>query len=259
LRGFLTSHSIIKSQSPRFKKNRRNIMSTLLRIDSSSRLQGSHSRALADHLQAQWLASHTGGKVILRDLVKTPIPHILDITIAGYYTPTDQHTPELRAAVALSDELIAELLSADTLLFSIPLYNFSIPSALKAYIDHTVRIGQTFGHDEKTGLFGLVEGKKAYVTASYGASGYVGGSLASYNFLEPYYEGVARLYRHQRRYVLLCRRYVHRSRHTRCDAGKGIGGDRACRHGMKPRVLSQNTNGENYNIRRNDHCRRAGR
>lgn len=161
-------------------------MSTLLRIDSSSRLQGSHSRALADHLQAQWLASHTGGKVILRDLVKTPIPHILDITIAGYYTPTDQHTPELRAAVALSDELIAELLSADTLLFSIPLYNFSIPSALKSYIDHTVRIGQTFGHDEKTGLFGLVEGKKAYVTASYGASGYVGGSLASYNFLEPY-------------------------------------------------------------------------
>ena len=161
-------------------------MSTLLRIDSSSRVQGSHSRELADFVQTQWLTSQADGKVIVRDLVASPIPHILDTTIAGYYTPADQHTPELKAAVALSDELIAELLSADTLLFSIPVYNFGIPSALKAYIDHTVRIGQTFGYDEKTGLFGLVEGKKAFVAASYGATGYFGGQLASYNFLEPY-------------------------------------------------------------------------
>lgn len=161
-------------------------MARLLRIDCSSRLQGSQSRELADVIQAKWLAGHPGDEIVRRDLAKHPVPHIADLTIAGYYTPKEQHTPEMRAATALSDTLIAELLAADTLLFSVPIYNFSVPSALKAYIDQIVRIGHTFGFDEKRGLFGLIENKQAYVAAAYGAAGYFTGDLVSLNFLEPY-------------------------------------------------------------------------
>src|ERR1700736_5535443 len=98
-------------------------MARLLRIDSSSRLQGSQSRELADLVQSRWLASHPGGDIVLRDLAKDPISHIADATIAGYYTPKERHTPEMQSATALSDMLIAELLAADTLLFSVPIYN----------------------------------------------------------------------------------------------------------------------------------------
>lgn len=161
-------------------------MAQLLRIDCSSRLQGSRSRDLADLVQAHWHKQNPNGTVIIRDLAKTPIPHLNDITISGYFTPKEQHTAEMQSATALSDMLIGELLSADTLLFSVPLYNFSIPSALKAYIDHIVRIEHTFGFDEQRGLYGLLDNKKAYVAAAYGATGYFGGALGSLNFLEPY-------------------------------------------------------------------------
>lgn len=69
--------------------------------------------------------------MVRRDVVAEPIPHIVDQTILGYYSPAEQLTPELRAATALSDRLIAELQSADILLLTVPMYNFSVPSALK--------------------------------------------------------------------------------------------------------------------------------
>jgi FMN-dependent NADH-azoreductase len=161
-------------------------MTRLLRIDSSSRTSGSHSRALADAFQVSWLAAHPGDEIIVRDLVASPVPHIADITIAGMFTPPDQHTPAMKEALRLSDTLIAELLSADVLLLSVPIYNFTIPSALKAYIDHVSRVGHTFGFDEQKGLHGLITGKKAFIAASYGAAGYFNGGLTSMNFLEPY-------------------------------------------------------------------------
>jgi len=161
-------------------------MARLLRIDCSSRLQASQSRELADLVQAKWLAGHSRGEVLVRDLAKTPVPHIADATIAGFYTAADQLTPALRQATALSDALIAELVDADALLLSVPIYNFSIPSALKAYIDHVVRVGHTFGFDDQRGFFGMVANKPAYVAAAYGAAGYIGGNLAPLNFLEPY-------------------------------------------------------------------------
>jgi FMN-dependent NADH-azoreductase len=161
-------------------------MSRILRINSSSRQAGSHSKELADFFQETWLRQHPNDEFIVRDLAQTPIPHISDITIAGFYTPKEQHTDEIKAATALSDELIAELLSADVLLFSVPIYNFSIPSGLKAYIDQIVRAGYTFGFDPEKGFYGLVNNKRAFITAAYGASGYFDGDLRSLNFLEPY-------------------------------------------------------------------------
>ena len=160
-------------------------MSTLLRIDSSSRTEGSHSRALGDALQVQWLAHHEGGTVVARDLVKTPVPHIANLTIAGFFTPVEHQTPEIKAAIAFSDELVAEILAADEILVTLPMYNFGIPSALKAYIDHVSRNGKTFSVGP-AGYKGLLNGKKTYIASSYGGAGYIGGQMAEYNFVEPY-------------------------------------------------------------------------
>lgn len=161
-------------------------MTTLLRIDSSSRTAASQSRALGDYFEKSWQTRDPGMRVVRRDLIAEPIPHIADRTIAGYYTPAEQFTPELRAATALSERLITELQSANVLLLTVPMYNFSIPSALKAWIDQIVRIGYTFSYDG-TNFGGLVKVKQAYVACAYGASGYTnGGPFSPYNFLEPY-------------------------------------------------------------------------
>lgn len=165
-------------------------MTQLLRIDSSSRFEGSHSRQLADYFQATWLAKQPQDRVIIRDVIKTQLPHLSELAIAGFYTPETQRTPAMQEAVALSDELIAELQSAEVLLLSTPMYNFSVPSALKAWIDQIVRIGKTFSYDG-TNFEGLVTVKSAYIICTYGSSGYVNdGGFASMNFVEPYLQGL---------------------------------------------------------------------
>ncbi len=159
-------------------------MANILRIDSSARSTDSVSREMADHFIESWLETHPADVVTVRDLVKAPPPHISEMTIAGFYTPVDQHTPELKAAVALSDELIGELENADILVISAPMYNFGIPSSLKAYIDQIVRVGRTFVAD-KNGLKGLVSGKKVFILTARG-SVYSEGPLAAYDQLVPY-------------------------------------------------------------------------
>ncbi len=158
---------------------------TLLRIDASARHDGSHSRQLGDMVESAWRARHAGGRVLLRDLAAEPLPHIAAATITGYYTPPNQLTPDLRAATALSDRLIAELQSAHTLLITSPMYNFSVPSALKAWVDQVVRIGHTFAYDG--GSFqGLVVRPRAVLALSYGAPGYAAAPLAAMDHLQPY-------------------------------------------------------------------------
>ena len=137
-------------------------MKTLLRIDCSSRTEGSHSRALADYFEATWKRKHNDGRVIYRDLVKQHVPHIPNNTIEGFYTPRENFTAETLKSTALSDELISELKSADEMLISSPMYNLNVPSNLKAYIDHVARIGHTFNVNEN-GYYGLLTDKKARV------------------------------------------------------------------------------------------------
>lgn len=157
---------------------------TLLRIDASARQEGSHSRQLADAVEATWLARHPNGRVLRRDLATQPLPHIAAATIQGFYTPPGQHSAELREATAMSDTLIAELKSADLLLISAPIYNFGVPSALKAWIDQVVRIGHTFAY-ENGNFSGLVPTPRAVLTLAYGAAGYQG-PLAAMDHLKPY-------------------------------------------------------------------------
>lgn len=161
-------------------------MSTLLRIDSSSRTTGSHSSQLADEAEALWRDAHPNGTVIRRHVGRDPIPVLSQDTITGFFSPEDTLTEELRQATALSDQLISELQSADTLLLAVPIYNFSVPAALKCWIDQITRIGRTFAYED--GAFrGLTQTQRAVVICAYGADGYLKGQpFEAANFLEPY-------------------------------------------------------------------------
>ena len=160
----------------------------LLRLDSSARTDGSHSRQLADQIEAHWRARHPDGRVQRRDLVTEAPPHIDAQTIAGFYTPPEQLSPALREATARSDALIAELKAATTLLIASPMYNFSVPSSLKAWIDQVVRVGHTFTLEGGRPQ-GLVERPSAVLALTYGLPGY-GDQLATLDHLLPYLQSV---------------------------------------------------------------------
>ncbi|MEM8839119.1 MAG: NAD(P)H-dependent oxidoreductase [Pseudomonadota bacterium] len=161
-------------------------MTTLLRIDSSSRTVGSHSSRLADFAEEKWQALNPNGRVTRRHLARDPIPILSQDTITGFYTPAEALTDGLRKATALSDRLILELQEAETLLLAVPIYNFSVPAALKAWIDQITRIGHTFSFTD--GAFaGLVKTRRAIVICAYGANGYLPGeAFEQANYLEPY-------------------------------------------------------------------------
>ena len=161
-------------------------MKRILRIDCSARLTGSNSRDLGDYFIQTWLDKYPTDEITVRDLITDPIPHITEAMIEGYYANPQNMDFRLKNATHLSEKLVAELKRADILLINTPMYNFSIPSALKAYIDQIVRINYTFSYDG--GCFsGLVKGKKAFVISTYGTTGYtLSGSMIAYNYLQPY-------------------------------------------------------------------------
>ena len=132
-------------------------MTTLLRTDASARGSASVSRELSSAYVKKWQQNHPNGTVIVRDVARAPVEHIREETVTGFYTPQENFTSELRAVTSLSDSLIAELNAADTLLISTPIYTWSVPSSLKAWIDQVTRVGVTFGCDPERGLFGMVE------------------------------------------------------------------------------------------------------
>lgn len=163
-------------------------MQRILRVDSSSRITGSRSRALGDYFETRWRDIQPDGQIVRRDLAREPIEQIHQTTIAGFYSSPHGMTPELKSATALSDHLIAEVQSVDTLLITAPIYNFAVPAALKAWIDQIVRIGHTFSYDG-TSFGGLAKPNMAVICAAYGANGYEsGGPFRAANFLEPYLE-----------------------------------------------------------------------
>ncbi len=142
-------------------------MKTLLVIRSSIYSESGQSSRLADRFIARWRADHPGGKVMVRDLAQEPVPHLDADRFGAFITKPETRTPQQQAIVADSDVLIAELRSADAVVLAVPMYNFGIPSTLKAYFDHIARAGVTFRYTE-TGPVGLLTGKQAYVFATRG-------------------------------------------------------------------------------------------
>lgn len=142
-------------------------MSTLLQINSSVFSQGGQSSQLADHYVAAWKKNNPGSSVVTRDLAANPLPHLGGATVGAFFTPADKRTAEQQAAIALSDELVAEIQAADVVVIGAPMYNFNIPSVLKAWFDHIARAGLTFKYTE-AGPVGLLTGKKAVVFSTRG-------------------------------------------------------------------------------------------
>lgn len=108
--------------------------------------------------------SHPGGEIVARHLTKTDLQFIGAPWLQAYFSPSEAHAPEMKAELALSDELVAELLGADHLVIATPVYNYNVPAALKAWIDSIVRKGMTLGFDGK----GLLTGKTATVLMASG-------------------------------------------------------------------------------------------
>jgi FMN-dependent NADH-azoreductase len=157
---------------------------TLLRIDSSIRPNGSHSRALTDHYQTRWLVANPGGRVITRDLARDPIPHLDQATIDALYAAKSSGAAS--RASALSDTLIAELTAADSIVIGAPLYNSGIASTLKAYLDHVVRSGRTFSMDAQGNFTGLLTGKTVTIITARGGSVADNNTADASDFQTPY-------------------------------------------------------------------------
>jgi FMN-dependent NADH-azoreductase len=159
-------------------------MTKILHIQSSPNLQASASRALSSRFVAEYGENHPGTTVVERDLALDTVPHLGVDLLGGMFGKPETHTPAQAAAVKLSDTLVAELMAADILVLGVPMYNFGLPSNLKAWIDHVVRAGKTFQYVDGKPQ-GMVTGKKAYVfTASGGV--YSQGPNSGYDFVEPY-------------------------------------------------------------------------
>ena len=141
---------------------------TVLKIDSSARQEGSNSRIISNYL-VQQLVLQQGQPVIERDLVKHPLPPMSPQDLMGVHGSQDDERPSLQRHLATSNELIAELQQADTLVLGVAMYNFSVPAYLKQWIDYICRAGVSFRYTEN-GPEGLTGVKRAFIVTASGGT-----------------------------------------------------------------------------------------
>jgi FMN-dependent NADH-azoreductase len=156
-------------------------MSNVLLIHSS--VFGEKSQSLG--LARDFLKRYAHSTLVERALDPHTMPHLDAETFAAMGAPAGDLDGRQRATVALSDKLITEVEAADTIVFAVPMYNFSVPSTLKAWIDHVARRGRTFRYTE-LGPEGLLKGKKVFVMVARGGLYGKGAPAAAFDFQEPY-------------------------------------------------------------------------
>lgn len=136
-------------------------MNTLLRIDSSLRIQDSYSRRMGDYFVKQWKLKHPDGTVLERDTARFNIPHLTQQTVDAFFDES-LYSEDL----PLSDVMIEELCQSSEILITCPMYNYGIPSSLKAYFDLVIRTKKTFTYDN--GIKGMLHHKKAHIISVMG-------------------------------------------------------------------------------------------
>jgi FMN-dependent NADH-azoreductase len=146
-----------------------------LQINASIHGENGQSSQLASRFVAAWREQHPQTQIVQRDLAGDPVPHLTAERFAAFLTPAQQRDAAQHAVAQYSDSLIAELKQADVIVLGLPMYNFGVPSQLKAYFDHIARAGLTFRYTAE-GPVGLLGGKKVYVFAARGGL-YAGGPL----------------------------------------------------------------------------------
>jgi FMN-dependent NADH-azoreductase len=162
-------------------------MTQVLYVTSSPRA-GSYSNSVADKVIAELKKSHPGASVTTRDLARDPLPHIDADFLQATRSADGPQTDAQRAMLARSDALVDELFAADVIVIAAPMYNFSIPSTLKAWIDHVARPGRTFSYSAK-GPEGLAKGKRAIIINAKGGI-YSSGPAQALEHQSTYLRGV---------------------------------------------------------------------
>ncbi|WP_027854216.1 FMN-dependent NADH-azoreductase [Marinobacterium litorale] len=142
-------------------------MAKLLYVKSSIFGDQGQSSQLAESLINDWKAQNPGGEVVERDLAGDPIPHLDAGRFNAFITDPQERTAEQHAVVEFSDALIDEIRQADSVVIGVPMYNFGVPSQMKAWIDHLARAGVTFKYTE-SGPVGLLEDKPVILLATRG-------------------------------------------------------------------------------------------
>lgn len=169
-------------------------MKNILVLNASPRGERSHSRKLTMMFTEKWKKNYPNDKILHRETGRTNIPHITEEWIAAAFSSADQHTKEIQNTLSFSDELVNEFKKADVYVVGVPMYNWSIPSGFKAYIDQIMRINQTwkFESGKPDGNYeGLLNGKKMYMLSTRGDYGYeIGGHNEHMNFHTPYLKTV---------------------------------------------------------------------
>ncbi|MEH6680810.1 MAG: NAD(P)H-dependent oxidoreductase [Sediminicola sp.] len=163
-------------------------MKKILHIVSSINGNRSFSIELGNAIIEKIKLEYPDSQVTERNLVMEGFPHLEENTVNAFFTPQENRTAEHLEALKDSDAAIKELFGADILVIGAPLYNFGIPSTLKAWLDHIARAGVTFSYDEK-GPKGLVTGKKVYIAMATGGI-YSEGPMQAYDFVSPYLKTV---------------------------------------------------------------------
>ncbi|MFE9684553.1 FMN-dependent NADH-azoreductase [Streptomyces sp. NPDC006285] len=160
-------------------------MATLLHLDSSVLpVAASASRAVTDAFRKAWEEQHPEGTVIYRDLSAHPVPHISADAHSAVFADPSEHTPEQAAAFAARLPFIEELEQADAVLIGAPMYNFSIPSTLKAWLDNVIVVGRTAGDTPSA------KGTPVTVVASRGGAYGPGTPREGYEYVQNYLQSV---------------------------------------------------------------------
>ncbi|PSB48888.1 NAD(P)H dehydrogenase [Cyanosarcina cf. burmensis CCALA 770] len=163
----------------------------LLEVQSSVRQENSISRSLSYEFVQAWQKNHSHAQHKKRDVGANPPAHPTELWTKANYTPPKARTSEMVGVLSHSEQLIEELLWADRLLLGVPMYNLSVPSNFKAYLDNVVRVGRTFAFDKQAfTLQGLATGKKALIISPSAGDYAPGTPMAKWDFCEPYLRAI---------------------------------------------------------------------
>lgn len=172
-----------------------NTHATLLHVDASARATRSLTRRLSRRFVEAWAAANPRGTIVTRDLAAEPPPHLDEAWIGAAFTTAETRTEAQRRALAYSDRALAEVRAADVIVLGAPMYNYGMPSTLKAWFDHLVRVDETFSFDLARGdwpIEPLLDGKRLVVLSARGEFGFgAGGVRAGMNHLDPHLRTLA--------------------------------------------------------------------
>lgn len=160
----------------------------LLRVITSFKGKESMSFQLGNAIVEKIKTQHPEIDTVIRNLTKDEIPHLNELHFNSFMTPAQNLSAELKDAISYSNDALEELLPADILVIDVPMYNLSIPSSLKAWIDHIVRVGITFRYSEN-GVEGLLKDKKVYLAITSGGI-FSEGPLKEFDLTEKYMRNV---------------------------------------------------------------------